>query len=76
MSAKKHKITLKQFLQSYEEHKVNPDFKLLDAIPDEPYDEDAIAAAMKELHSRIERQAKHYGGKNHKFFPAQITKAK
>lgn len=75
MSSKKPKITLKQFLQSYEEHQVNPDFKLLDAIPDVPYDEDAIKDAMKELHARIERQAKHYGGKKHKFFPARIAKA-
>lgn len=73
--AKQSKITLRQFLQSYEEHQVNPNFRLLDIIPDEPYDEEAIKAAMKELHSRIERQAKHYGGKKHKFFPARITKA-
>jgi len=72
---KRLKITLKQFLQSYEEHQVNPNFSLLDAVPDEPYDEEAIKAAMKELHARIERQAKNYGGKKHRFFPAQITKA-
>jgi len=64
--------------------KPNPNFKLLDATPTWPHTEEAILAAMAELHARVHHQAAHYGGKwndkkkafdnkDHKFFPAEIA---
>lgn len=65
---------------------VDDSFELLDGTATEkPYSIDTIMKAMGELHKRIERQANNYGAnidsktgkmdaKQHKFFPAQISK--
>jgi hypothetical protein len=54
----------------------DPKFKMLDGTnPSKPYTPTEIMKAMKQLHARVERQAKNYGGKvDHKTGKIDITK--
>lgn len=50
--------------------------KKLKAKPEKPYSQGDILKAMGELHKLVTKQSHAYGGKHHRFIPAEVIEEK